>query len=92
MDNPKLLIDTSIIIDHFRKQNKSKTQLIQLYKNYLLHISSITFFELYNGASSLEKVKDIKLLLKNVKIIDFTSKIAFEASKIYRELLFINQL
>ena len=92
MDNPKLLIDTSIIIDHFRKQDKSKTQLIQLYKNYLLHISSVTVFELYNGASSLEKVKDIELLLKNVKIIDFTSKIAFEASKIYRELLSENKM
>lgn len=92
MDNPKLLIDTSIIIDHFRKQDKSKTQLIQLYKIYLLHISSVTVFELYNGASSIEKVKDIELLLKNVKIIDFTAKIAFEASKIYRELLSENKM
>ncbi len=59
MDNPKLLIDTSIIIDHLRKQDKSKTQLIQLYKIYLLHISSVTVFELYNGPSSIEKVKDM---------------------------------
>jgi tRNA(fMet)-specific endonuclease VapC len=92
MDNPKLLIDTSIIIDHFRKKDKTNTQLIQLYNKYLLYISSVTVFELYNGASDAEKVKDIELLLKNVKIIDFTSNIAFEASKIYRELLSENKM
>ena len=82
MDNSKLLIDTSIIIDHFRKKDKAKTQLILLYQKYLLHISSVTVFELYNGASNPEKVKDISLLLKNVKVIDFNSKIAIEASRI----------
>lgn len=44
-------------------------------------------FELYNGASSIEKTNDIAFLLKNVITIDFTSKMALEASKIYRELL-----
>jgi len=92
MDYPKLLIDTSIIIDHFRKKDKTNTRLIQLYSKYILHISSITIFELYNGASSKEKVRDIELLLKNVTIIDFTSKIALEASKIYLELLSENKM
>jgi tRNA(fMet)-specific endonuclease VapC len=86
------MIHTSIIIDHFRKKDKTNTQLIQLYNKYLLYISSVTVFELYNGASDAEKVKDIELLLKNVKIIDFTSNIAFEASKIYRELLSENKM
>jgi tRNA(fMet)-specific endonuclease VapC len=92
MDNPKLLIDTSIIIDHFRKKDKSNTRLIQLYNKYSLYISSVTVFELYNGASNPEKVRDIELLLNNVKIIDFTSKIAFESSKIYRKLLTENKM
>ena len=92
MDNSKLLIDTSIIIDHFRKKDKAKTQLILLYQKYLLHISSVTVFELYNGASNPEKVKDISLLLKNVKVIDFNSKIAIEASRIYRQLLSENKI
>jgi len=75
MDNPKLLIDTSIIIDHFRKKDKTNTLLLELYQNYLLHISSVTVFELYNGASTSEKVKDIELLLKNVTVLDFNSEI-----------------
>jgi len=92
MDNPKLLIDTSIIIDHFRKQDKTNTLLIQLYQKYLLYISSVTVFELYNGASTSDKVRDIELLLKNVKVFDFTSKIAFGASKIYLQLLSENKI
>jgi predicted nucleic acid-binding protein len=92
MDNPKLLIDTSIIIDHFRKKDKTNTQLINFYQKYLLHISSVTVFELYNGASTSEKVRDIELLLKNVRVIDFSAKIAFEASKIYRQLLSENKV
>lgn len=92
MDNPKLLIDTSIIIDHFRNKVKTNTQLIRLYQKYLLHISSVTVFELYNGASTSEKVRDIELLLKNVRVIDFSTKIAFEASKIYRQLLSENKV
>jgi len=35
---------------------------------------------------------DIKLLLKNVKVVDFTSKIALEASKIYLQLLTENRI
>ena len=58
MDNPKLLIDTSIIIDHFRKKDKSNTRLIQLYNKYSLYISSVTVFEL------------CKLLTEN-KMIEF---------------------
>jgi tRNA(fMet)-specific endonuclease VapC len=92
MDNPKILIDTSVIIDHFRKKDKTNTLLIQLYKKYLLYISSVTVFELYNGATSQQKVNDIELLLKNVKVLDFTSKVALEASKIYRQLLSENKI
>jgi predicted nucleic acid-binding protein len=92
MDNPKLLIDTSIIIDHFRKKDKINTLLLELYQNYLLHISSVTVFELYNGASSSEKVEDIELLLKNVKVLDFNSEIASVASKIYRQLISENKI
>ena len=92
MDNPKLLIDTSIIIDHFRKKDKTNTLLLELYQNYLLHNSSVTVFELYNGASTSEKVKDIELLLKNVTVLDFNSEIASKASKIYRQLISENKI
>jgi tRNA(fMet)-specific endonuclease VapC len=92
MDNPKLLIDTSIIIDHFRKKDKTNTLLLKLYKNYQLHISSVTVFELYNGASTSEKIKDIELLLKNVKVLDFNSEIASVASNIYRQLVSENKI
>lgn len=92
MDNPKLLIDTSVIIDHFRKKDKTNTQLIKFYQKYLLHISSVTVFELYNGASTSDKVRDIELLLKNVRVIDFSARTAFEASKIYRQLLSENKV
>jgi tRNA(fMet)-specific endonuclease VapC len=92
MANSKLLIDTSIIIDHFRKKDKSNTRLVQLYKEYVLCVSSITAFELYNGASSPNLTRDINLILKNLEIINFNLQIAFEANMIYKQLLSENKV
>jgi tRNA(fMet)-specific endonuclease VapC len=92
MAHSKLLIDTSIIIDHFRKKDKSNTRLIERYKKYSLCISTITIFELYNGASNSNLTQDIERILKNIEIIDFNLSIALEASKIYKELLYENKM
>ena len=92
MAHSKILIDTSIIIDHFRKKDKSNTRLVQLFKKYILSISSISAFELYNGASKPELARDIELILRNLEIIDFTLQAAIEASAIYKQLVSENKV
>lgn len=49
------MVDTSILIDYFRKKDKSKTRLFDLsQKSENLCISSITEFEIYTGANDLQ--------------------------------------
>lgn len=40
------LLDSTILIDYFRKKNKSKSTLYKLSANYNYCISSITVFEI----------------------------------------------
>lgn len=52
MANEKLMIDSSILIDYFRKTDKSKTKLVSHFKLYeQLYIYSVTEFEVLNGAT-----------------------------------------
>ena len=47
-----VLVDTSILIDFFRKTDKTKTQLIKLVDSgYLFAISVITEYEIFVGAT-----------------------------------------
>lgn len=49
MATETILIDTSILIDFFRKQEKSKSALVQLSNQYRFCISAITAFEVKIG-------------------------------------------
>ena len=54
MAEKKLMIDTSLLIDYFRKTDKVNARLVTHFKNYgQLYISSITEFEVLNGAKQL---------------------------------------
>ena len=37
MENNRILIDTSIVIDYLRKKNKAKSQFIKLFQKYELY-------------------------------------------------------
>jgi len=51
MENQIVLLDTSILIDHYRKTDKTKSALFQLYKVYSeFSVSVITHYEIYVGA------------------------------------------
>ena len=51
-----ILIDTSILIDYFRKSDKTNSKLISLtQKGYKFHISSITEYEIYAGSSLVQQ-------------------------------------
>lgn len=51
MADKKLMVDSTILIDYFRKTDKNNSRLVSHFKNYdHLYISSVTEFEVINGA------------------------------------------
>ena len=56
MEDGKIIIDTSILIDYFRKTDKEKSRLVRHFRRYQsIYISSITEFEIYNGATEAHR-------------------------------------
>lgn len=80
------MVDTSILIDYFRKSNKEKTRLIQHFRNYSsIYISIITEFEIFNRAKEIHKEFWDKMLSR-ITVIDFDSRTARVAADIVAEL------
>lgn len=63
MATPSVLIDTSIIIEHLRKQNKPKSILYNIVNRYDLYLSTVAEFELYIGATDLQKRREVQEVL-----------------------------
>ncbi len=86
MADKKLMIDTSILIDYFRKSDKANARLIAHFRQYnRLYISSITQFEVYNGATEVHKQFWEQMLLR-LTILDFDGKAARQAAEIVGQL------
>lgn len=52
MENQVVCLDTSVLIDYFRKVNKSKSFFYELTKEYdLFAVSAITEYEIYCGSN-----------------------------------------
>lgn len=92
MATSRLLIDTSIIIEHLRKQNKQKSVLYNIANNYELYTSTIVEFELYTGATDSPKRRDVQEILAWCTVLSLTSDIAQAAAIIYQQLKAKNQL
>lgn len=80
------MVDTSILIDYFRKTDKNNARLVSHFKNYeTLYISSITEFEVVNGATPAH-LQFWNLMLSRFIILDFDSRAARQAAEIVRQL------
>ena len=87
MENRDILIDTSVIIEFLRKQNKQDTYLWRIKETpFNCLVSTITVFELYAGAVTDRHREDLKKLLNWMDVIPLTTKIAQQSADIYREL------
>lgn len=86
MEPNRILIDTSIIIDHLRKVHKDRSVLYKMIGTYDLYTSTVVEFELFVGATDSAKRKDINKILKQCTILPFTSKIAQQAATTYQQL------
>ena len=91
MERERLLVDTSILIDHLRKPQKDKTIFYQLTFQYDYSISSITAFEFSVGATPRNH-QFTEVLIASLSILPFDSVCGIKAAEIYRELKARNQL
>lgn len=86
MADKKLMVDSTILIDYFRKTDKAKSRLISHFQNYdRLYISSITEFEVVNGATPTH-LAFWNGMLTRFTILDFDSKGARQAADIVGQL------
>ncbi|NOY64059.1 MAG: type II toxin-antitoxin system VapC family toxin [Nitrospirae bacterium] len=92
MEDQRVLIDTSIVIEHLRKRNKQKSILYKIFPQYEIVLSSISVFELYAGATDKRKISDIEHILSVIEVVPFTSAIAQKAAHIYQLLKKTNSL
>ncbi|MES2268204.1 MAG: type II toxin-antitoxin system VapC family toxin [Bacteroidota bacterium] len=91
MADKRILIDTSILIDHFRKSNKSNSKLVALYdKGYEFCISVVTKFEIYSGTPD-SQIEYWRELLGGITILNFDSEASEQAVTIYQKLKLISK-
>lgn len=92
METRTALLDSSIIIEYFRKDNKSKSILYKLSNEHRFCISTITVFELKIGLKTERQWNDYKVLTKNFEILSIDDLCIDEAVKIYHQLKKQNNL
>jgi len=86
MADEKLMVDSTILIDYFRKTDKANSRLVAHFRNYdSLYISSVTEFEVVNGATK-EHLQFWDGMLAKFTILDFDSKAARQAAAIVAQL------
>ncbi len=86
MADKKLMIDSTILIDYFRKTDKNNSMLVRHFDKYdQLYISCVTEFEVLNGASSVHS-QFWDQMLQRFSILPFDSVVAKEAVKIVHQL------
>ena len=95
-----ILVDTSILIDYFRKSDKSNSKLISLIREgYKFQDSSVTEYEIFAGSTSgqqkyweefLEKIKVLPFDRDTVKAaVEINSKLKLKSKQIAIADLFI---
>jgi len=93
MEARRILVDTSVLIDYFRKRNKRKSFLWNLSKSDdVLYVSVIAEFEFYCGCKNEQRKNEAKEFFDLFTKIIFTSKHSIRAGEIYNELRSKNQL
>lgn len=92
MESPGVVVDTSIIIEHLRKRDKSATLLFRFISDFNLYTPAIVEFELLVGANNLQKQQDVHNILDICTSLPFTSDAAAKAASTFRFLRQANQI
>lgn len=81
-----ILVDTSILIDYFRKTDKDNSVLVSLFdQGYDFTISVITHYEIYSGTTT-NQFSFWKNLLQRTKVLALDEVVAQTAVDINNEL------
>jgi len=91
LENKRILVDTSVLIDFFRKKHKKKSLLYKIQKTHKIYASTISEFEFLAGIKD-EHLTSLKDFFSKIKLLPFDSKAASTASSIYKELKAKNQI
>ena len=82
MANKIVLVDTSILIDFFRKTKKENTKLVALVReDYTFYISAITAYEIYSGSTE-KQLEFWNNLLEKIQVLPFTETVVQSAVEI----------
>ena len=80
------MVDSTLLIEYFRKTDKANSKLVAHFKNYdHLYISSVTEFEVVNGATQ-SHLQFWDGMLPRFTILSFDSKTARQAAEIVAQL------
>ncbi|RMH94049.1 MAG: type II toxin-antitoxin system VapC family toxin [Calditrichaeota bacterium] len=91
MEHQRVLIDTSILIDHLRKKQKQKTTFFKLAYNFDCVISAVTKFEFAVGTTPRNR-EFVEKLLASFPVLPFDALCAQTAVEIYHGLKAKNKL
>jgi len=92
MENTVICLDTSVLIDYYRKKEKSKSLFFQLTEKYsAFAVSAVTEYELYLG-NSQEQNMFWDEFFSQITVLPFDTKAAKQAVAIYKQLKQQNQL
>ena len=92
MEKQVILLDTSILIDYYRKKDKTKSYLYKLLQNYQsFAVSTITHYEIYIGAD-ISQTGFWDSFFLNLSILPFDNKASQKAVSIYKQLKIANKL
>jgi tRNA(fMet)-specific endonuclease VapC len=93
MENEELIcLDTSVLIDFFRKKDKSKSFFFELTKKYkLFSVSVITEYEILVGSKSETDVF-WNVFFDKITVLPFDKEANKEAVKIFKQLKKDNKL
>lgn len=86
MENEIICLDTSVLIDYFRKTDKKNSFLFQLSKKYSnFCISVVTEYEIYSGSNDIQDIFWNELF-QSFTILNFNSKVNSFAIDIYKQM------
>jgi predicted nucleic acid-binding protein len=86
MESRIILLDTSILIDFYRKKDKSASAFIQIYnKQTQFVISAITHYEIYIGTSP-DQVVFWNTFFSGITILPVDTEVSKTAVDIYSDL------
>lgn len=86
METSPILLDSSILIDFFRKRIKSKSVLFRLIPNHEFYISVITAFEIEIGLKSESQQRDYSILREQIELLPIDHFCIQKTVEIYKDL------